>query len=255
MRKISFLLILLLLVGCSTIKVQQSPYKQTGVQDKPSITTTVAEQELHLVGLGDSLTQGVGDEVELGYLGRVEERLEQQYGKDISIANFGKKGDKTTNLLKKLNNETVQKEIERADLIFLTIGANDIMKIVRQNIFSLTYEPFEEEQKNFETRFEEIIQVIRTHNPSAPIYYVGLYNPFFLAFPDFPEINLIIEQWNESAEHILSKDNNATFISVQQIFENEEEPLLSQDHFHPNENGYSMIAEQVYQALIEDRKM
>ncbi|WP_243290794.1 SGNH/GDSL hydrolase family protein [Bacillus sp. FJAT-47783] len=250
-------LFLIMLIGCSSIEVQQSALKESNLQEKEAIPVTFQKQSLHIVGIGDSLTEGVGDEEESsGYLGRVKEMLLNKTSvEEVHIENFGKKGDKTTNLLKKLKKETMQEEIKKADMIFLTIGANDLMKIVRNNIFALSYEPFENEQQVFANHLEEIMTVLRSYNGEAHIYYIGLYNPFYLTLPDIPEIDFIIEQWNEAARETVLRDNNASFISVQQLFEHDEQGRLLSDQIHPNGQGYTYIAEQVYEAILQDRKM
>lgn len=257
MKNIYIFILTFVLVGCSSLKVQQTPYKSTNIEEKEPVAVTVEKRSLHIVGLGDSLTQGVGDKEKSGYIGRIQQRLLSEPSiREVTISNFGKKGDKTTNLLKKLKKEKVREEIKKADYIFITIGANDMMNIVRQNIFSLTYEPFDREQALFAERLEEIITTIRFLNEDAHIYYIGLYNPFYEALPDFPEIDLIIEKWNESAKSVLLNDVHATFVSVQSDFEyNGEEPLLANDQFHPNEKGYAIIAEKLYEALLQDGKM
>ena len=53
-------------------------------------------KKIHVIGLGDSLTQGVGDELKKrGYFGRVTGKMMEWKGvKDVDACQFGKAGSK-----------------------------------------------------------------------------------------------------------------------------------------------------------------
>src|SRR5690625_4290266 len=104
------------------------------------------QQEIRIVAIGDSLTQGVGDETNQGgYVGIIHDALHTNLQQPtIVIDNFGKRGHRTGQLLTRLHDESEQElenSIELADIILVTIGANDIMEIFKQNILDLTMEP------------------------------------------------------------------------------------------------------------------
>ena len=221
-------------------------------KDEPSeafVPTTIK-----LVEIGDSLTQGLGDESGRGgYFGMVKETLEQQDEiKEVLIDNYGVIGHKTSNLQKRLNEEDVMASIKEADIILMTIGGNDLMGVVRNHLFSLDFEPFREEQKHYENRMIDIFTKIRELNSSAYIVYVGLYNPFTYMLSELPEIDTIIDEWNRASQQIILKDGNAVFVKVDHLFSSSDgDTLLYKDKFHPDENGYSIIADQVFEAIIE----
>ncbi|WP_299093146.1 SGNH/GDSL hydrolase family protein [uncultured Metabacillus sp.] len=251
-KLITLCLICLFLTSC----VSEQSAK---LESKPSSLTTKAQpaeefipKTIKVVGIGDSLTKGVGDESNSGgYVGMVTKKLEQQDDiKEVSIENYGVRGHKTSDLRRKLKDEKVIASIKDANIILMTIGGNDIMKVVRNNIFSLDFEPFRKEQKNYESRFKDIYTSLRKLNSSALIIYVGLYNPFKYMLPQLPEIDTIIKEWNTTTQEIMKNDDRAVFVSVEQIFSTEsDERLLYKDEFHPNEIGYSLIADRVYNTL------
>ena len=137
----------LFLSGC-----QQTLIEKTGAfSDRQEIAFTewaipgyFIPKNIHVIGLGDSLTQGVGDELKKeGYFGRVTDKMDEWKGvKDVDAANLAKRGRRSDQLIDKLEEPEVQSAVKRADLIFLTIGGNDIMKVVKSNLFNLKTEPF-----------------------------------------------------------------------------------------------------------------
>src|SRR5690606_390590 len=149
------------------------------------------KKDTHIVAIGDSLTQGVGDETgNGGYVGILEEKLVAD-NYQVSIDNFGKRGNRTDQLLKRLDNEEIVRSIEKADIVLITIGANDIMKIVKDNFMNLTEEPFMEERDPYGERLAQILARISSMNDEAKIYLLGFYNPFERYFSDIEALHQI----------------------------------------------------------------
>jgi lysophospholipase L1-like esterase len=243
-----------LLTGCSSELNTKHASKTVSLIEKAEPSEAFVPATIKLVGIGDSLTRGLGDESgHGGYFGMVKEMLEQQDEiKEVLIDNYGVIGHKTSELQKKLNEEDVMASIKEADIILMTIGGNDLMGVVRNHLFSLDFEPFREEQKHYENRMRDIFTKIRELNTSAYIVYVGLYNPFTYMLSELPEIDTIIDEWNRASQQIILKDGNAVFVKVDHIFSSGDgDTLLYKDKFHPDENGYSIIADQVFEEIIE----
>lgn len=214
---------------------------------KTSIPDTFIKRDMKVVTLGDSLTEGVGDTSNQGgYTSIVREHLENQKGiVNVEINNFGVKGYKTEDLLKRLENEIAVDEISQADTIIVTIGANDLMSVVRENILSLSFEIFEKELVQYQDRLEKIFDYITTYNKNADVFLVGIYNPFISLVEITPEVEHIIENWNNGSRTIIGQYDNITFIPVYDLFQNQEESLLFKDNFHPNTKGYELIGERI----------
>ncbi|MBO1512224.1 SGNH/GDSL hydrolase family protein [Metabacillus bambusae] len=242
----------LLLTGCMSEQSSKLESRPVTLTKKAEPSEEFVLSSIKVVGIGDSLTKGVGDESNQGgYVGMVREKLEQQENiKEVAVDNYGVRGHKTSNLQKKLKEEEVITSIKNADIILMTIGGNDIMSVVRNNILSLDFKPFRKEQKNYENRFQSILTTVRELNSSAYIVYVGLYNPFKYMLPKLTEIDMIINEWNLATQQMIKQDEKAVYVSVDQLFSMEsDERLLYKDEFHPNESGYSLIADKVYDAL------
>ena len=212
------------------------------------------KKDTHIVAIGDSLTQGVGDETgNGGYVGILEEKLVAD-NFNVSFDNFGKRGNRTDQLLNRLDNEEIIKSVEKADIVLITIGANDIMKIVKDNFMNLTIEPFREEQDPYGERLAQILARISSMNGEAKIYLLGFYNPFEPYFSDIEALNQIILGWNSESLQTVNQFEQVDFIPMHDIFNYTNEPVLADDNFHPNYEGYEMMAERVLEYLENDLK-
>ncbi|WP_019154387.1 SGNH/GDSL hydrolase family protein [Robertmurraya massiliosenegalensis] len=202
-----------------------------------------------IVAIGDSLTEGVGDETESGgYVGILNHTFEAQ-NINISIENLGKRGNRTDQLLLRLENEEIAASIRKADIVLITIGANDIMKVVRSNYTNLNIEPFEEERVDYVERLRAIFTKMNELNPDMHIYLIGFYNPFERVFGDIEQLEIILDNWNHAGELVTAEFDNVSYIPTKDLFTNSTIDLLSEDHFHPNTSGYKLMAERVLESL------
>ncbi|WP_328700990.1 SGNH/GDSL hydrolase family protein [Aquibacillus kalidii] len=206
-------------------------------------------QDLDIVAIGDSLTQGVGDETDhggyVGILNNTFENVEQ----DITIENFGKRGNRTDQLLKRLDKEEISESIQKADIVLITIGANDIMKVVKNNFTDLRLEQFQTEREDYITRLHDIFDKINSINPDTEIYFIGFYNPFERYFTEIEQLGLIIDNWNDTSKKVAEEYDNVHYIPTKDLFSNSNQELLSDDNFHPNTSGYKLIAQRVLEYL------
>lgn len=209
-------------------------------------------EDIHIVSIGDSLTQGVGDEENNGgYVGILDERINQ----DSTLAkldNFGKAGNRTDQLIERLSDEDITAAIEQADIVIVTIGANDIMKVFKENILNVTLDKFKAEEPAYRERLQTIIDEISEKNGRAQIFLVGFYNPFKGYFTDIDELEHIVNDWNDIGESVVSENNQTNFVPIKDIFDEPEETILSGDNFHPNHHGYELIAERILENVANE---
>jgi lysophospholipase L1-like esterase len=210
-------------------------------------------QKLKVISAGDSLTQGVGDSTNNGgYLPYLRTLLEDEKGiMDVDFLNFGVEGNRTTQLLKRLESPEMREAIPNADLVILTIGGNDIMKVAQENFVNLQLSDFEEARELYIDNLSKIMNTINRANPYASIVLVGLYNPFSHWFANVEELNQIVNDWNAAGQRVIASYSNAYFVSIEDLFLNPSEDLLYTDNFHPNDRGYELIAERLNSTLEE----
>ncbi|WP_010283859.1 GDSL-type esterase/lipase family protein [Bacillus timonensis] len=255
---LAIILTLFLLSGCSggipATTGEATSNHDTGLVPKQEIPDDFIPRDLQIASIGDSLTKGVGDETKQGgYTTLLEEKLlDEKDVKSVTLKNFGVKGHKTTDLLNRLQNEEVQEGIADADIIIITIGGNDIMKIVKENLFDLSLNVFQKEQAKYEVRLQKVLENIRSYNSEAEIVLVGLYNPFGWFIDLSTEINTIVDDWNEGSQRILSKFDHTKFVVVDDVFSQSSDNLLAEDEFHPNSKGYELMSERIFEVIKQE---
>lgn len=214
-------------------------------------TINLFKKDLRIVAIGDSLTEGIGDETKSeGYVGILNHTFEENQ-LNIVIDNYGKQGNRTDQLLKRLDQKEIANSIKKADIILITIGANDVMKVAKENFANLQMEPFEKEKPEFQARLTSIFEKINELNPNIQIYLLGFYNPFERYFGNIEEFGLIVENWNLAGEEVTEEFENAAFIPTADLFSQTDINLLADDHFHPNTSGYKLMAERVLESMEE----
>ncbi|PKR85833.1 SGNH/GDSL hydrolase family protein [Heyndrickxia camelliae] len=247
-KKLTFLFaIVILMTGCAVHTINQP--KQTNMTEKP------VPKNLHMVAVGDSLTEGVGDSTKRGgYIPYLKDIMEtkKEIGK-FTYDNFGVRGNRTDQLLKKLKEPKVKSDIKNSDIVMITIGGNDVMKVFRDNFTELKIAKFQSAIKGYQLRLNEILKTIREYKPNVGIVLIGIYNPFSKWFSDIKELDQIVENWNEASKKTIMQYDNTQFVPVSDIFENQNEDLFYSDDFHPNDKGYKLIAERVGKILAENK--
>jgi len=211
------------------------------------------QRDLYVVSIGDSLTEGVGDDKENGgYVGVLEETINQEE-QLVTIENFGRRGNRTDQLIKRLEEEEdVIKAVDQADIIFITIGANDIMQVFKDNFTNLNLDQFTSEQIRYEQRLNKIFSTLQEINPDATIYLIGFYNPFREYFPDIEELEYIVDSWNQIGLDVTGQYEHIHYIPIKDLFEDPYTEFFADDNFHPNHIGYKKIAERILNYLTNE---
>lgn len=225
------------------------------------------KQVFQYVALGDSLTEGVGDlSNQGGFVPLLAQDLSNQFGYDMSLANFGVSGNTSNQILKRMQKDaTIGQHLAKADLMTLTVGGNDLRKTLLANLSNLSINSFDKPVKEYSKRLREIIQLARKDNPNLPIYVLGIYNPFYLHFPELTDMQLVVDRWNQQTEETLSEFDNVYFVPINDLLykglelegqasgEIENNLLAEEDHFHPNSRGYEVMKQAVMEKISETK--
>lgn len=247
---IFLILILTTIISLSFIIPSAKPLLN---QNNPNIENYFGKS-FEVIGLGDSLTEGVGDDSGLGgYLPLVEKSLENYY--DVSVINtlnYGKNGNRVPQLTKRIvESPEIQENIINADIIILTIGGNDLLKVLKDNIFATpSWDTFEIAKEEYIVNLNTLYQTIRNLNKTSPIYHLGIYNPFYQNFQEVTEIQEMVDNWNLSTETFITEQDNVIFVPINNIIYSESNILSDEDSFHPNLTGYQMIANEFVATII-----
>nr|WP_225419471.1 SGNH/GDSL hydrolase family protein [Lacticaseibacillus baoqingensis] len=239
------------------------------------VTTKV--QPLKLVGIGDSLTHGVGDATSSGgYVPLIKADLEASGQYDVSTANFGVTGNTAKQVQRRLDTQSkLQQAVKQADVITLTVGGNDLMAVLQKHFFDISAGDVDRGNAQFQKRLNKLLTTMRQANPDAPIYVFGIYNPFYVYFPKLTAMTTSVRAWNQATQKTLAKHSQAYYVDIDAVLtkggttaskatkaslkqalagDEEANPLIfSEDHFHPNNAGYAQMTKQLWTKMQQTR--
>ncbi|PFM26608.1 lipase [Bacillus cereus] len=185
------------------------------------------------VAIGDSFTEGIGDEVERITLKSWVDHFVQLCVNDIEYANFAKRGLVT----KEIRSQQLEKALAfKPDLVSLIAGANDVLK-GRWNL------------QTYKNDMEFMID--KLSKTGADIMIANLPD-FTVRLPLASEKKQVIkEQLLEANEVIFSlsreyKLHHVDFWNHHVVNDN---TLWSTDFIHPNSKGYVKVAELIFNSL------
>jgi lysophospholipase L1-like esterase len=207
--------------------------------------TTRKPGEFLAVAMGDSLTRGTGAAAGSGYVDDVGNALRARKA-GFRLENIAIEGLETSGLKDLLAHPEARALAASADVIFVSIGGNDLSHAVGRGASEPPLVVLGRARRTFEANLDAILGELRERNPSAPIVYLLLYNPFGEAQLGSAGSDVIVD-WNASAAKI-ALAHGARAVPTFDIFEGHGD-RLARDKFHPNEEGYRLIAERVKEAL------
>ncbi|MFL4359263.1 SGNH/GDSL hydrolase family protein [Streptococcus uberis] len=264
-----FLLFFLLFFGLFNLVI---PKKDSQLKDSDFFNQS--QSSLNYLAIGDSLTEGIGDESNQGgFVPLLAQDIESHFNMQVTASNFGVAGNTSQQILDRMKDDpNLKKALESADLITVTVGGNDIMAVVRQNLSTLDESSFLEASKDYQNHLREMISLAKKGNKRVKIYILGLYNPFFLNFPQIKEMQSIIDDWNEMTRAVISDYSNVHFVPINDrlykgidgkdgVIQSDgnqkkvlNDALFSGDHFHPNHIGYQIMSDTVLETLKKYEK-
>ncbi|MDQ6801862.1 MAG: GDSL-type esterase/lipase family protein [Acidobacteriota bacterium] len=189
--------------------------------------------------LGDSLARGTGDESGLGIGGRLVDELRRRKIDTKNIVNLAINGSRTADLLQQMESHNVQVVLAEANVVIVSIGGNDLWGDNWRNA------PPRDPQAVIGGVIDHIARIVdrvRTVNPHARIYIIGLYNPF-ASMPYARVLSSLVNDWNAKLVERFAKDSNLVVVQTSDLFAWRDR--LSMDRFHPAAEGYALIARRI----------
>lgn len=235
----------------------------------PLTNIVQAEDEsksLNYVALGDSLAAGMNEkgEIGLGYADLLAKNYQDSKSQIIFNKGFSYPGYTTVDVLKDIegnvtkpiydlngvSQETlaIQEAIRHADLITLSVGANDILKNVNRSEsgeFSFDTASVIKSIQLVAANYKKIFDSIYKINPEVDIIVMGLYNPFpYIEDPAIQkQLNMLVTTLNNSMKGIV-ENNGGIFTEVAaQIATDAKTYLPNPNNIHLSEAGYQVVAD------------
>lgn len=201
-----------------------------------------------LLGLGDSLTRGIGDTDGKGYIGRVKQKLEETDKSQLSLINLAVSGQVSSQLVAKVKEPQVQAVVKQAKWITITIGSNDLFRSNGRQFETIDLAATKKSLTTYQQNLTQILTSLRAQNPTAKIIVMGIYNPFS-GMENEKLTSQLVADWNSTMLQVAANYKNVIVVPTFDLFQIHNQKYLSSDHFHPNETGYQRIADRIYQVI------
>ncbi len=216
-----------------------------------SVSAFAVEDKPFYLVLGDSIAYGSG-------LGNAPEAC---YGKIVSdtngyeYANHAVPGHTTTNLINRLSQPEVVADLEKADIISISIGGNDfllgnLIGLIFDAIVKNDYTQFGKIAENFYTNFSTIVDIINEHNEDAVILMQTLYNPQsgYLRAP----YQQAADRLNAEIERFAQENPGEIIIVDVGTALGDDLANYAGDEIHPSVKGNEIIAQTILDTLYEN---
>lgn len=273
---VGFFLLFLLFVGLF-IFIVPSTHQSSKIVEK---IKSIKNENVTYVAIGDSLTQGVGDSSNQGgFVPVLSQALESDFDWQVTSRNYGIAGNTSNQILKRMQEKKdIQRDLKKAKVMTLTVGGNDVIHVIKDNITNLNVDTFTKPAEAYQKRLGQIIELARKENKTLPIYIVGIYNPFYLNFPEMTEMQIIVDNWNQSTEEVCKEYDNVYFVPVNDLLykgidgkggvtssddtsqsskssqDSLNDALFEDDHFHPNNTGYQIMSDAILKRINQTKK-
>ncbi|ARF17362.1 S-layer homology domain-containing protein [Sporosarcina ureae] len=228
---------------------------------------------LNYLALGDSLAAGVTPNNELGkgYTDLLAEELANSEVLQASNKGFSYPGYKTEDVLRDLEMDvtkpvvgighsdktaTLHQSVKEAQLITLTIGANDVLPKITfddKGVPQFNSEEIQAAIMKVGINTQKILAKIYQLNPNAQVYVMGYYNPFpYLSPQNQPLVNQLVVMLNDGIKSGVT-GTTAQFVDTsKKIAEDPYTYLPNPENIHLSQAGYKVIMEAFHKSLMEN---
>ncbi|SES14970.1 GDSL-type esterase/lipase family protein [Salisediminibacterium halotolerans] len=203
--------------------------------------------KVQLLGLGDSLTSGMGSSDGEGYLRYVEESFPDDNDLELSVTNAAVDGHRTEDVLHDIEQADLNGQVRTADVIVMTIGGNDLFQ-GGQSLLNDDPELNEDALDEFLLQLDDLYDELTELSPEARVYHIGIYNPF-RDFGLSAADDQFVREWNYATLESAASYEQVTYVPVEDMFEEDVGAYLSGDFFHLNDDGYQRVADRLMTAL------
>lgn len=272
-RSILKILVVFVTIACLTYFIVDKMIPKTNIVTKKSEFLSSKLKKIQYVAIGDSLTEGVGDSTNQGgFVPLLAQDLGATYNLEVNFKNFGVSGNTSQQILNRLKSQPeIKKQIKNSRFVTLTVGGNDILSVLRKDFTTIDEEALKKANDTYIANLKSIIGSVRNEKRDIPIYILGVYNPFYLNFPEITKIQDIIDDWNDSTDTLTKTYQSVYFVPINQLLykgiDGKEgvvqtsgdqvsvinDALFSEDHFHPNTIGYQIMSNAVMEKLNETK--
>ncbi len=155
-----------------------------------------------------------------------------------------------TNNLRLDDKTNIKKEIREADIITISIGNNELEKILNPifvSVNGLYYVHVEDEINSILSDIETLFKTIKPYAVNET-YFLGYYNMFPRSITNIEEAEKIFNYLNTNVEK-LCDEYDINYVDTYGLFEEETSYLPNPFSYYPNTKGYQIIADKIIETL------
>jgi lysophospholipase L1-like esterase len=196
------------------------------------------EKPLEVAVIGDSTAIGQGaDSVKNSFSYQYLDNFAKN-NRQIEYSNFAVSGSRIDQVLE----SQVNKIPKTVDLIFISVGANDVTAIFSEN--------------QFEDKVKQLIQKLKNFN--ALVVWLSI--PDFITVPILlPPLNYFLslraKTFNAIIKTFIIQEKDFVYIDIynetRQEFKNNPKTMFSKDKYHPSKDGYKLWAEIINKTILK----
>lgn len=214
------------------------------------------DKKVYYLALGDSLASGEGGYGKKikGYSDYVSEYLKNKNLLETYVNEFAESGYRTVDLTNAITENkklrinkktmTLQNALIKADLVTVSIGANDILNKLNTEM-PIDYSSLYNYIDDLGDDLEELLSLMRQYC-KEDIVLVGYYNPY-------PYLN------NKNTEDIfnylntkykkISDEYDVIYVEISNLFKENPQFLPNENDIHPSKEGYKAISGEIISSV------
>ena len=219
---------------------------------------------INYVVLGDSIASGYGLKNTLDCYAATIAKEKSYY-----LSNDAVPGHTTDDLLWVVcHNTTARNDLQKADLISISIGGNDLIQFLANSSTSQLFDimlngvnasSVKEAAQKVRTNLHNICEEIRSLNSTAPIIFQTQYNPLYAnnQYSSYASMaDKLAPAFDAVYNELMSDYSNIFVADVYTAFDNYYKAtgkydVIQSDGIHPSESGHDLIAEVILDVVGE----
>lgn len=226
------------------------------------IYLTTIDRKVYYLALGDSIAVGLNSYniVDYGYTDYIKDYLEDKNILERYVNQYAKSGYRITDVYRDIEDNkkvnlgnkeiTLKNALIKADLVTLSIGANDFLanfdfgNFVGQINTNQTYEYIDE----ISSDLDKLLKTIRSYC-KEDIILIGYYNPLPRLTNGYEDLMDSIFSYSDEKYETVCDKYDITYISVYDLFKGNTDYLPNPLNIHPSKEGYEAISELVIKEI------
>lgn len=226
------------------------------------IYLTTIDRKVYYLALGDSIAVGLNSYniVDYGYTDYIKDYLEDKNILERYVNQYAKSGYRITDVYRDIEDNkkvnlgnkdiTLKNALIKADLVTLSIGANDFLanfdfgNFVGQMNTNQTYEYIDE----ISSDLDKLLKTIRSYC-KEDIILIGYYNPLPRLTNGYEDLMDSIFSYSDEKYETVCDKYDITYISVYDLFKGNTDFLPNPLNIHPSKEGYEAISELVIKEI------